>query len=206
MANSQSIAAAALSLQELLARSFEALAAEDPDTFRTATVPSVRVFRSDDFGRVGGDAASTIRFPTLAILCYRVDVNRTMRAAWSGVGHVDSSSHLPLDLHFLLTPFDTDAEGELRILGATMLALDRTPILTGPRLYPRGGWEDRDSLHILNEDLVTEDVMRTFDTLPGPFRLSVSYVARIVRIDAPVEPEHPDVRTAVRGLTPTPVP
>ena len=206
MANSQSIAAAALSLQELLTRSFKTLAQGDPGTFRSATVPTVRLFRSDDFGHVGGDPQSTIRFPTLAMLCYRVDINRTMRAPWSGVGHVDSSAHLPLDLHFLLTPFDSDAEGELKILGATMLTLDRTPILTGPRLYPQGDWEERDSLQILNEDLVTEDVMRTFDTLPGPFRLSVSYIVRIVRVDAPVEPEHPDVTTVVRGLTPTPVP
>jgi hypothetical protein len=206
VANSQSIAAATLSLQELLARSFKALAVEDPDTIRSATVPSVRIFRSDDFGNVGGDAQSTIRFPTLAMLCYRVDVNRAMRAPWSGVGHVDSSSHLPLDLHFLLTPFDSDAEGELKMLGATMMTLDRTPILTGPRLYPKGEWEVRDSLQILNEDLVTEDVMRTFDTLPGPFRLSVAYVVRIVRVDASVEPEHPDVTTVARGLTPTPVP
>ncbi len=206
MANSQSIAAAALSLQVLLRRSFESLAADDPDTFRTTTVPTVRVFRSEDFGRVGPETPGGIGYPALAMLCYRVDVNRTMRAAWSAVGHRDSTSHLPLDLHFLLTPFDTDAEGELKILGATMLTLDRTPIISGPRLYPKGGWDERDSLQLINEDLVTEDVMRTFDTLPGPFRLSVSYVARIVRVDAAAEPEHPDVLTVVRGLTPSPVP
>ena len=44
--------------------------------------------------------------------------------------------------------------------------------------------------------------MSTFDTLPTDFRLSVSYVARIARIDAPVEPDHPDVLTAVSGLAP----
>jgi hypothetical protein len=49
-------------------------------------------------------------------------------------------------------------------------------------------------------------VLRTFDTLPSDFRLSVSYCLRIARIDAPDEPDHPDVTTAVRGLTANSVP
>lgn len=199
-----SLAATALSVRELLARWFVDLAVLEPNAFRAP--PTVKLVRTEDFGQVGTALGSEIRFPTLAVYCYRVDVNRTMRAPWSAVAHHDDSIHLPLDVHFLLTPFDTDAEAELRILGATMQCLERTPILTGPRLHPLGGWEARDALALVNEDLVTEDVMRTFDTLPVDFRLSVSYVARIARVDAPVEPDHPDVLTAVRGLTPSPVP
>lgn len=204
MANSTSIAAVALSLQEQLNRCFTDLQTLDADAFRA--LPTARLVRSDDFGQVGSSASSVIRFPSLAIFCFRVDVNRTMRTPWSAVAHQDQTIHLPLDLHFLLTPFDSDAEAELRILGATMQCLEQHPILSGPRLHPLGGWEARDAIQILNEDLVTEDVLRTFDTLPTDFRLSVSYVARITRIDAPDELHHPDVVTAVRGLTPSPVP
>jgi hypothetical protein len=199
-----SIAAVALSVRELLDRYFGDLVAVEPKAFRAR--PSVKVVRTEDFGQIGTSAGSLIRFPTLAMFCYRVDVNRTMRSPWSAVAHVEQSIHLPLDVHFLLTPFDSDAEAELQILGATMQCLERYPILNGPRLHPLGAWERRDSIQLVNEDLVTEDVMRTFDTLPADFRLSVSYLARITRIDAPVEPEHPDVLTAVRGLTPSPVP
>ena len=49
-------------------------------------------------------------------------------------------------------------------------------------------------------------MLRTFETLPTDYRLSVSYVARIARIDAPAEPDHPDVLTVVRGLAPSSVP
>jgi hypothetical protein len=199
-----SIAAVALSVRELLDRYFIDLVAVEPNAFRAQ--PNVQVVRTEDFGQIGTSPSSLIRFPTLAIFCYRVDVNRTMRSPWSAVAHIEQSIHLPLDVHFLLTPFDSDAEAELRILGATMQCLERYPILNGPRLHPLGEWERRDSIQLVNEDLVTEDVMRTFDTLPADFRLSVSYLARITRIDAPVEPEHPDVLTAVRGLTPSPVP
>jgi hypothetical protein len=204
VANSTSIASVALSLRELLNRSYVELDALDPNAFRA--LPTARLVQSEDYSRIGVSVDSVIRFPSLAIFCYRVDVNRTMRAPWSAVAHHDGTIHLPLDAHFLLTPFDSDAEAELRILGATMQALERHPILSGPRLHPLGGWEARDAIQIVNEDLVTEDVLRTFDTLPCDFRLSVSYVARVTRIDAPDEPDHPDVVTAVRGLVPSPVP
>lgn len=204
MANSTSIAAVALSVRELLNRCFTDLDALDPNAFRA--LPTARIVQSEDFGQIGGTASSTIRFPTLAIFCYRVDINRTMRAPWSAVAHQDQTIHLPLDAHFLLTPFDSDAEGEMRILGATMQCLEQHPILSGPRLHPLGGWDGREAIQIVNEDLVTEDVLRTFDTLPTDFRLSVSYVARVTRIDAPDEADHPDVVTAVRGLTPAAVP
>lgn len=204
MANSTSIAAVSLSLQELLNRYFTELAAAEPDAFRV--LPTARIVRTEDFAQVGSAAGAVIRFPSLTIFCYRVDINRTMRAPWSAVAHQDRTIHLPLDVHFLLTPFDSDHEAELRILGATMQCLELHPILSGPRLHPLGGWSARDAIQVVNEDLVTEDVLRTFDTLPTDFRLSVSYVARVTRIDAPDEPDHPDVLTAVRGLVPSPVP
>ncbi|KAF0956748.1 MULTISPECIES: DUF4255 domain-containing protein [Rhodococcus] len=204
MANSTSIAAVALSLQELLNRSFADLDALDANAFRA--LPTARIVRTEDFGQVGISPNSVITLPSLSMFCYRVDINHTMRAPWSAVAHHEQTIHLPLDAHFLLTPFDTDAEAELRILGATMQCLERHPIVSGPRLHPSGGWDARDAIQVINEDLVTEDVLRTFDTLPTDFRLSVSYVARVTRIDAPDEPDHPDVVTAVRGLVPSPVP
>ncbi len=204
MAGSTSIAAVSLSLRELLNRCFTELDAIDPNAFRA--LPTARIVRTEDFGELGTTASSLIRFPSLAIFCYRVDVNRTMRAPWSGVAHHDGEIHLPLDIHFLLTPFDSDAEGEMRILGATMQCLEQHPILSGPRLHPLGDWSASEAIQLINEDLITEDVLRTFDTLPTNFRLSVSYVARVARIDAPDEPDHPDVVTAVSGLVPSPVP
>jgi Pvc16 N-terminal domain len=197
------IAATALSVRERLNRSFVELDA-DPDAFRE--LPIARVVTSDDFGKVGSAADAVIRFPSLSIFCYRVDVNRTMRPAWSGVGAVTGTVHLPLDIHLLLTPWDTDAEAELRILGATLQCLEQHPVLSGPQLFPYGGWAPGESVQLINEDLVTEDVLRTFDTLPSDFRLSVAYCARVVRIDAVDRPDHPPVTTVVRGLTPSSVP
>ncbi|SDS77316.1 Protein of unknown function [Actinopolymorpha singaporensis] len=198
------VAAAVLSVQARLNRSFQELDAADPDAFRAR--PTARIVRTDDFANIGGSASSPIRYPTLSIFCYRVDLNHVMRPPWSAVASVDGSVHLPLDIHLLLTPWDSDPEAELRILGATLQCLEQHPVLSGPSLHPLGRWTAGEAVQILNEDLVTEDVLRTFDTLPSDFRLSVSYCVRIARIDAPAEPDHPDVTTVIRGLTPSSVP
>lgn len=204
VAKSTAIAAVALSLRELLNRCFATLDAADPDAFRA--LPTARIVGTEDFKTIGTGAGSAIRFPSLAIFCYRADVNRVMRSPWAAVAHHDRTIHLPLDLHFLLTPFDSDPEAELRILGAAMQCLEQQPVLAGPRLHPIGGWDPGEAIQLVNEDLVTEDVLRTFDTLPTDFRLSVSYLARVTRLDAPDEPDHPDVLTTVRGLVPSSVP
>ena len=40
-----------------------------------------------------------------------------------------------------------------------------------------------DNVQLVLEDVSTEALMRTFDSLPGDYRLSIPYVARVVRID-----------------------
>lgn len=126
----------------------------------------------------------------LSIFLYRVDFNKAMRAAWSAVGSADGKGHLALDLHFLLTPWADNAEHEHLILGRAMQVLEYTPILSGPLLYaPSLPYPDEpqattiESVQILLEEISTEALMRTFDSLPTDYRLSVPYVARVVRID-----------------------
>lgn len=129
----------------------------------------------------------------LTILLYRVDFNKTMRAAWSAAGNADGRGHLALDLHYLLTPWADNAEHQHMIMGRAMQALERTPVLAGPTLHapvlplPAYAGEPRnaptDAVQILLEEISTEALMRTFDSLPSDYRLSVPYVARVVRID-----------------------
>ena len=40
-----------------------------------------------------------------------------------------------------------------------------------------------DAVQLLLEEISTEALMRTFDSLPSDYRLSVPYLARVVRID-----------------------
>jgi hypothetical protein len=156
--------------------------------------------RTEDFNNGGG---GLITPPCLSIFLYRVDFNKTMRAAWSGVGSVDGFGHLPLDLHYMMTPWASDPELEHRIIGRTMQALETTPILSGPLLTPAGGWAPNEAVQILLEDVPTEWVMRTFDSLPTDFKLSIPYVARVTRIDSRQRYGQRDVTTVVSGLVPS---
>jgi hypothetical protein len=167
----------------------------------TSGPTSVVLVRTEDLAPA--NAATAIGSPALSIFLYKLETNKSMRAAWAHVGHQDQRSHLPLDLHYLLTPWADNAYNEHCILGRAMQCLEQTPILSGPLLDSTGRWATSEALQICLEDLATEDVMRTFDSLPADYKVSVGYLARIVRIDSPASPRHHPVTSLVTGLVPT---
>ena len=149
------------------------------------------------------DPKSNIEALALSIFLYGVNVNAETRAAWSAVAHHDGRPRLPLDLHYLLTPWGADAVEEHRILGRAMQCLEATPSLSGPLLDPMADWAPGESVQICLAELTTEDAMRTFDTLPLDYKLSVHYLARVVRIDHTDAFEEPIVSTAATGVIPS---
>lgn len=150
-------------------------------------------------------AKPTQRTPYLSILVYRVDFNRTMRAAWSAVGNYDGRAHLPLDVHFLLTAWADSAEHELAILGRAMQCLEESPILTGPLLAP-DGWTAKEAVQIVLDDLTTDTVMRIFDSLQADYKLSVPYMARVIRVDGQTVRVAPPVTQVVTEPKPEAMP
>jgi hypothetical protein len=193
MANAHSIASAALSVQRLLDVCFSEHQPVDDSTAKAVLVTT------DDWDT----DASTGRLPDtgITIFPYRLDLNRVMRPAWSAVGSLDGRGHLPLDMHFLITPWATLPEDELRLLGAAMQCLEATPILSGPLLEASGGWEPGDAVQVVLGDITTEEIMRTFDSLPHDYKLSVPYIARVIRIDTAAQPLT-DVMKAVARVSP----
>ena len=198
MADFTAIASVGKSLERFLSACFTDAAVPPP--VPGSTTKAV-LARTEDFDDTTG--AGRITMPCLSIFLYRIDYNKTMRAAWSAVGSQDGHGHLPLDLHYMLTPWATDPEFEHRIIGRAMQCLETTPILGGPLLTPGGNWAPHEAVQLLLEDVPTEWVMRTFDSLPTDFKLSVPYVARITRIDSRQMFRAPDSTTVVLGLTPS---
>ena len=193
MADFGAIAATGNSIVRLLAASFKS---EEPVENKKTKVVLVR---TEDFKEPG----STITFPSLSLFFYRVDFNKTMRASWSAIGSQDGRAHLPVDLHFLVTAWAENAEAELRILGKAMECLDTTPVLSGVLLDPSSAWAPNESVQVMLGEISTEEVMRTFDSLPTDYRLSVPYLARVVRIDSRKIRETRPVTTLVIGATPS---
>lgn len=194
MATSAGIAAVAKSLERLLAWRFEQ---EEPST---TGITKVTLATTDDL--------KTIPTPGLSIYLHRIEVNRTMRPAWAEAAYMDGRGHLPLDLHFLLTAWAPDPEDEYRILGRVMECLEATPILTGPLLdsLNQATWQPGDSIQLLVDEVPAETVLRLFDLLPAKHKLSITYLARVMRLDTrPMVPDLP-VTTLVAGIVPSPRP
>ncbi len=144
--------------------------------------------------------ATAIGSPALSVYLYRADFNKTMRASWSGVGSQDGLGHLVLDLHYLLTAWADNAEHEHSIIGRAMQALETNPVFGGPLLDPSGQWAPTETVSLVLEEISTEAVMRTFDSLPTDYRLSIPYIARMVRIDSPKRILETPVTTAITGV------
>ncbi|EAR22018.1 DUF4255 domain-containing protein [Nitrococcus mobilis] len=196
MADFQAVAAVGESMVRFLNLSF------DEDEPVPGNHTSAVLARTEDL--VPSNQATVIVAPALSIFLFRVGYNETMRPAWSAVGHQQGRSHLPLDLHFLLTPWAANATFEQRILGRAMQALDSSPILSGPLLVDNAtGWSPNEAVQICLENLSTEDVMRTFDSLPADYKLSVSYMVRIIRIDERRAAVAPPVTSAITGSKPS---
>ncbi|MDQ6829299.1 MAG: DUF4255 domain-containing protein [Gemmatimonadota bacterium] len=197
MADYTAIASVGKSLERFLSAAFTDPAVPPPVSgFTTKAI----LAQTEDFRDNG---SGHLAQPCLSIFLYRIDFNKTMRAAWSAVGSQDGRGHLPLDLHYMLTPWATDPEFEHRIIGRAMQALETTPILSGPLLTPGGSWAPGEGIQVTLEDVPTEWVMRTFDSLPTDFKLSVAYVARVTRIDSRQIFRAPEVTTVVAGMVPS---
>lgn len=183
MGSFAAVSAAAKSVEMLLNACFN-----DPDP-SLRPIPGVTtkaiLVRTEELVKSDTGQLSFSR-PALTLYTYRIDFNKSMRAAWAAAGTNDGRAHLPLDLHFLITPWGDDAEAEHRILGKAMECLELNPVLSGPMLYPDNvsNWLPADAVHIVQEDVSTEAMMRTFDTLPTKYKLSVPYIARVVRVDS----------------------
>jgi hypothetical protein len=155
-----------------------------------------KLVRTDDLA----PPAAAIQRPGLSILLYRVDFDKTLRASWAAVSAEDGRAHLPVDLHYLLTAWGDTATDEHLVIGRTMQLLEWAGGLTGDRLLTGGDWTPGESVELYLEDMPTEDLMRTFDSLRCEFRLSIPYIARVVVLSGPLRQPGPDVVTAVRGV------
>jgi hypothetical protein len=95
----------------------------------------------------------------------------------------DKNMPLSLDLHYLMSIWTDKALTEHVVLAWAMRQLHLNPMLSISSLSPEAGWSPGDVVQIIPAELSNEDVMRIWDAIDPPYRLSVSYIARVVRID-----------------------
>lgn len=204
LANFSAVAAVGAGVVRLLNASFAEAQplGSDPGVQPTRAV----LARTEDFDP--SNTASVIKQSThvCSVYIYRIDFNKILRASWAAVSNHDGLVHLPLDLHFLLTAWSSDVESELKIMGRAMLALESLPSIAGPLFGTAAGLSPSESIQLVLEEIGTEAVMRMFDSLPVDYRLSVPYIARVVRIDGESASRSPSVLRALAGVEPATTP
>lgn len=137
-------------------------------------------FELTSSGQLAGDIDESTR---LTLYLYRVTVNEHSRLTRRPEAANDTAVPLGLDLHFLLTAWAANPLDELVTLAWAMRQLHQYPVLDASSLSPEAAWAGDEVIQVIPAELSTEDVMRIWDALDPAYRLSVSYVARLVRLD-----------------------
>ncbi len=135
---------------------------------------------------------------TVTLWLYRVSVNEQLR----NVGRSGQATAVPLhvNLHYLLTSWAQTADLEHRLMGWALRTLHDASILDASLLSPDGLWRQDEVVHLTPEELTNEDMLRLWDSLQPNYRLSYSYVARVVSMEPTVVPDV-DVPVVARRFT-----
>jgi hypothetical protein len=145
-----------------------------------------------DFQLVSSGEMAASEMPAgVTVFLYRVTVNEFLRNSGSQGPRIPAP--LSLDLHYLLSVWSDSALMEQTVLAWAMYQLHSHPVLDVSALSPEGGWTTGDYVQLIPAELSTEDIMRIWDALHPSYRLSVSYIARAVRIGGDAEPAVPVV-------------
>lgn len=167
--------------------------------------PTAVLAGTADFDLVNSSPSAVIRYPAVSVYCYRLSVDRETRPGWAAVGSVDGIPRLPLRMHLLVAAWDQFVESELEWLGLAARTLESNCILTGPRLDASGEWDAGDTIQVVPDDLSLDSMTEAFQALTTDYRLCLSYVARVVVIDAAPVPTSQPVTTVVNPVTVPPL-
>jgi hypothetical protein len=121
--------------------------------------------------------------PNITIFLYRIAVNCQMRNERRRLMTDGSTTRqlLPLELSFLITAWAKDTRDELRIIGRILQILyDHAEL--GPADLQGSSWDPDDTVQLVLESLPLEDHYRIWDANEIPYRLSLTYQARVIGI------------------------
>ena len=120
---------------------------------------------------------------TVSLFLHRITVNENFRAATRLPDDPGRKPVLFLDLHYLITYWGIDPHAEHSVLAWVMQQIQSTPILDSSILKPAAIWDPTESIQLVEADLSLEDILRIWDALGPKYRLSLCYIARVVRVD-----------------------
>ncbi|MGI9333171.1 MAG: DUF4255 domain-containing protein [Gammaproteobacteria bacterium] len=124
--------------------------------------------------------------------------NRPPTQRLSGTNLRSTRTPVPLILRYLLTAWSGDRLTDHRIMGRAIQALHDDALLSGPQL--QGGLAGTsEAIKLKLAPLTLEELTRVWSSVNQPYRLSVTYDVRVIRIDSNDVSTQPPVRS--RTLT-----
>jgi len=176
MANIAAIRSVGISLQRYLQRAYDAYRVDHGAMPAcTFSVVSSGDLQGQDDPAEGGTQ--------VLIFLYRVNIDAHLRNSGRQARPEMRPAPVSVDLHFLITFWTDSADNEHLVLAWTLRQLHNTPILDATTLEIDGGWAADDIVQLIPAELSNEDLMRIWDALQPSYRLSLAYIARVVRID-----------------------
>ncbi len=129
----------------------------------------------------------------ISLYLYRVAVNATRRNLPPRIAPDGKRyrSSLPVDLHYLLTPWAKTAARQQRLLGWSMRVLEDTSILPTGLLNhyvpETETFQPNETVELVFEPLSLQEIVNIWDVFKPNLQLSVAYVARMITIDSNIE-------------------
>jgi len=189
VADYQAVFAVGDAIVKYLANNYDATAVGLPCTFRL--VSSADIAKED----------TTALDKTVSLYLHRITTAEFYRNVTRLQDLPSDQPVLYLDLHYLISYWDASADGaeaEQKILVWTMQQLQSNPILDTSVLSLSStapGWNKADSVQLIPADLSLQDILDIWDGLGPKYRLTVGYVARVVRVDRTITSGVPVVAT-----------
>lgn len=124
-----------------------------------------------------------------SLFVYRIFCNGAFRTPPGRIS-VDGSpfdTQLPIEIHFLITVWGTQASFQNTLAGWIMRILEDTPVVPASILNSAVPdiFHPDETVDIILAELKTEDLFRIWDVLGlNAYQLSIPYVARVVKIDS----------------------
>ena len=146
----------------------------------------------DDFGRLQDTTSLSV-----TVFLYRIAVNPTLRNTQRPPlpnGRM-SRPLVPLELGLFITPWARETRDEHRLIGRIIQALyDHSEM--GPADLQGTSWEPGDTVSLILESQPTEEHFRIWETTELPYRLSLTYQARVIGIEPGITSAVPVVASA----------
>ncbi len=147
-----------------------------------------RVLPTATFAQVSSAQLSTNFAPNsnqVTLFLYRIAVDKHLRTAGDArtPGLVETRP-LGLELHYLMTAWAGTPAAEHTLLSWAMRELHIHATFDRSRLHPADTWRPEEIIQLAPTEMSHEDMMRIWDAMAPSYRLSVSYLARVVRVDA----------------------